>query len=289
MDTFTSLEHDSDRKKFDKNNMKTNIITEHVNEIHELKKVDILLSLIVNVINKKEENESCICSYCPLTSNYHVENEVVPDIEVNPNTEGKIKLSEIIIKLKQLGYPLTGSMIAIYSKIADEYVTCGADPLDKMVLLDQDQVNYGILKLKCTCFIDEKYLCRNSSNYNTATTTTLSRNNSTINDKKSGNPPKRTKERKIGYIIEKVNQWRRLYNGFYNEEGKFIKHTLDDAAKLINISKKSLDDYLLQLRLGRKFGFNFNGNKDNKVGVLRSFVKKNRFKNENVKNESDED
>jgi len=40
------------------------------------------------------------------------------------------------------------------------------------------------------------------------------------------------------------------------------------------MSKKSLDDYLLQLRFGKKYGFNFNKHKDDKIGVLRQFVKK---------------
>ena len=44
---------------------------------------------------------------------------------------------------------------------------------------------------------------------------------------------------------------------------------------MVGISKKSLDDYLLQIRYGRKFGFNFNEHKNDKVGVLRAFVKKN--------------
>ncbi len=42
----------------------------------------------------------------------------------------------------------------------------------------------------------------------------------------------------------------------------------------MGISKKSLDDYLLQIRFGRKYGFNFNEHKDDKVGILRSFVRK---------------
>jgi len=252
----------------------------------EVKKVDVLLSLIINVINKKDEAEKCICSYCPVSSTVYFENEVVPDIEVNQNSEGKIKLSEIIVKLKQCGYPLTGSMITIYSKIAEEFITCGADPLDKMIMLDDEQINYGIIKLKCTCFVDEKFLSKNVTNYNMALNYKdgLSRGTSLVEAKS-----KRTKERKIGYIIEKVNLWRRLYNGFYNEEGKFIKNSLDEAAKIIGISKKSLDDYLLQLRLGRKYGFSFNSNKDSKVGILRSFVKKNRSKNDNLKIDTDDD
>lgn len=48
---------------------------------------------------------------------------------------------------------------------------------------------------------------------------------------------------------------------------------LEDAAARVGISKKSLDDYLLQLRFGNKFGFNFEAHKYEKIGKLRLFVK----------------
>ena len=86
--------------------------------------------------------------------------------------------------------------------------------------------------------------------------------------------------------MEKVNAWRRLYNGFYNENGEYTRYSLDQAAKMVGISKKSLDDYLLQLRLGRKYGFNFNQNKTKKVGILRAFVKRHRAMNQNSTNNS---
>lgn len=57
--------------------------------------------------------------------------------------------------------------------------------------------------------------------------------------------PRRTKERKISYVIERVSMWRKLYNGIQNAEGKIERFTLEDAAKKVQISKKSLDDYLL--------------------------------------------
>ena len=82
------------------------------------------------------------------------------------------------------------------------------------------------------------------------------------------------RERKIGYIIEKVYAWRKLYNGYRDEKNNFNKYSLDDAAKKIDVSKKSLDDYLLQIRLGRKYGFDFDKNKYEKIGVLRDYVKK---------------
>ena len=51
--------------------------------------------------------------------------------------------------------------------------------------------------------------------------------------------------------------------------------SLEDAADKVGVSKKSLDDYLSQLRQGRAFGFDFNQNKEQKVGFLRQFVKDN--------------
>jgi cell division protein FtsI/penicillin-binding protein 2 len=44
----------------------------------------------------------------------------------------------------------------------------------------------------------------------------------------------------------------------------------------VGVSKKSLDDYLLQLRFGKKLGFDFEKYKNERVGVLRKFVKQNK-------------
>ncbi len=242
-------------------------------------KINVLLSLINNITNQKEDVDSCICTYNALpnekTNSVIFENELIPDLEFTVNEiTTSIKLNDLMIKLKQLGYPLTGSMVTIFSEDVGEYINCGADPVDKNILIDKEKIISGIVKLKCTCFIEEKFLSRNFPS-NTLMTA-FSRNTSKVNPEKE--KKRRTKERKIGYIIEKVNTWRRLYNGYYNFENEFKKRSLDDAAKDIKISKKSLDDYLLQLRLGRKFGFDFNKNKDSKVGVLRSFVKEQKKK-----------
>jgi len=69
-------------------------------------------------------------------------------------------------------------------------------------------------------------------------------NNSGMLGKKS----RRSKERKLGYIIEKVFLWRKLFNGWNDEKKGFVKLTLEDAAQKVGISKKSLDDYLNQLK-----------------------------------------
>ena len=50
--------------------------------------------------------------------------------------------------------------------------------------------------------------------------------------------------------------------------------SLEEAAQKVKISKKSLDDYLMQLRSAKKFGFDFDKHNNDKVGVIRSFVRK---------------
>lgn len=96
---------------------------------------------------------------------------------------------------------------------------------------------------------------------------------------------KRTKERTIQDIIEKVSLWRKLYNGVQDPEGNLLRYSLEDAASKVGVSKKSLDDYLLQLRFGKKFGFDFQKHKDDKVGVLRSFVKDQKGKSKKDKDD----
>lgn len=221
----------------------------------------------------------------------------------------QIKLADLCNSLRLLGFPTTGSMINIYLKEVEDYVFFGADPIDSNVYIDSDMVDFNCLRLKIINYFDEKLLKRPRDIKKDGTAKEGSNINNNLNGdedfeieidddadedinmfnqgvdepnstntKEVGtkHKEKRTKERKIGFIIEKVNAWRKLYNGFYNENGEHTRYSLDQAAKIINISKKSLDDYLLQLRLGRKYGFDFNKNRNARVGVLRVFVKNHR-------------
>jgi len=47
-----------------------------------------------------------------------------------------------------------------------------------------------------------------------------------------------------------------------------------DAAKIVDVNKKTLDDYLLLIKKGYKYGFDFSAHINDKNGVLRAFVKK---------------
>ena len=84
-------------------------------------------------------------------------------------------------------------------------------------------------------------------------------------DQSTSKGSRRTKERKIGEVIQKVQKWRQLY--YQNCE------SLEEAAKKVGISKKSLDDYFLQLKKGKANGFNFNEHKSDKIGILRNWNK----------------
>lgn len=60
---------------------------------------------------------------------------------------------------------------------------------------------------------------------------------------------KRIKERYIKDVIEKVNLWRNYHKGYFDlEKNHVIQLSLDDAALKVGISKKTLDDYLFQIR-----------------------------------------
>ena len=50
-------------------------------------------------------------------------------------------------------------------------------------------------------------------------------------------------------------------------------YNYQDAADALGISKKSLDDYYYQLRVGEKYEFDFIQNMDENIKTLRNFVK----------------
>lgn len=79
---------------------------------------------------------------------------------------------------------------------------------------------------------------------------------------------RRIKERMIEDAVYLVLKWRQL-----SEQTTGKKVTLKEGADIVGVAKKSLDDYLLQLRLGRKYGFDFSKYGNSKIGVLRTFNK----------------
>ena len=75
--------------------------------------------------------------------------------------------------------------------------------------------------------------------------------------------PLRDKEKTIGYAIIKVCKWEKLREKSKNNI------TLEDAAKKIDMAKKTLDDYKAQIKKGKEKDFNFNKHYKCKMNVLK--------------------
>lgn len=227
--------------------------------------------------SEKPDSPSQYISSIDLSLELTISNETEKELILNIsepnltfNSHSEIILTPLVNHLKSIGYPLENAMIWYYSPTARLKVYCGNDPLPYSISVPIFELLNNTLTLQCRGAIRNEF----------GTIVTLGSPSSgkikpeeedAITSHKSS---RRTKERKIGFIIEKVSKWRKLYNGVPSAKGETVKVTLEEAASKIGISKKSLDDYLLQLRFGRKFGFNFQEHKDDKVGVLRAYVKK---------------
>ena len=247
-----------------------NLITPSININEEIKQnstIQINEDLIIEnpKIQKNQNKENDLNNINNENQSIFIENEIIPSMTIPILSDGRILFNDIITQLKFLGYPTIGSLFSVYILQAEDYVYIGSEPLDQNFYLSSNEIDLNCIKIKMVCYIEDKLIKKTEKQL-------FERKHNFSKKTKD----KRTKERRIGFIVEKVNAWRRLYNGFYNEKGEHTRYSLDQAAKMIDISKKSLDDYLLQLRLGRKYGFDFNSNKNNKVGVLRSFVKMHR-------------
>lgn len=213
-------------------------------------------------IGKKEDKLPSISTEIDLVLHIGLpgqyEEEVVKGFKVSFNEKGDLLLHPIINALKSQRFNITGAMVCCFSPSSQHYELCGSEPLLANASMPASCIESGVLKLKFRVPQRTDYVAADpSANF----------------DERHGRANRRTKERKIGFIIEKVARWRNLYNGVSTGRGETVRMTLEEAALQVGISKKSLDDYLLQLRFGRRFGFNFQEHCHEKVGLLRSYVK----------------
>lgn len=88
---------------------------------------------------------------------------------------------------------------------------------------------------------------------------------------------------KIKDIIERLYIWTNLYNGFYEENEKYIKSILKNESNLVKINKKTLEFYLNKIILGRRYGYDFNNMKEQNLDELTDFIKKHKKDEEDKK------
>ncbi|CAD8175290.1 unnamed protein product [Paramecium octaurelia] len=86
---------------------------------------------------------------------------------------------------------------------------------------------------------------------------------------------KRVKERSIGDAFYRVQQWRYLYRNGIEENGILKKVNLKQAADLVRVPKKTLEDYI-QIFNKAELIINIEEISEKKMGFLRSFMKKNK-------------
>ncbi|CAK72083.1 unnamed protein product (macronuclear) [Paramecium tetraurelia] len=156
---------------------------------------------------------------------------------------------------------------ALYTPNLVVYENLGVDPLnqDTFFKVNEDQIK---LQLKIR-----------PSKISLLDTILEQQPNEETNSKKN----QKTKQRTLSQVVERVALWRRLYTGFYDQNKTFVQMSLDKAAEKVGISKKTLDDYLLQIRYGKRYGFDFKKNSNEGISKLRQFVKS---KKENKKNDT---
>lgn len=186
-----------------------------------------------------------------------IERESISNLEVEISSSGSIILKSLVTQLKQKGYYLNGASLAYYSPQYEIYITCANDPVPSEALLPPEGCEQLpsnlIIRIKLKELEEEQEIQQEKE----------------IDVKGK----KRPKERRISFVISKVLEWRTLYDGIMDGNGESVRYSLEEAAEKVGISKKSLDDYMLQLKLGKRYGFDFQKNKDKNVGVLRTFIK----------------
>ena len=135
-------------------------------------------------------------------------------------------------------------------------------PVTANIFLENEKVSSNLSKPK----IQSKFNKSKQLNIGHTETTTK------FFDQKKGEEKKEKPSKKIINIIKKVVEWRKKSYQEFIETGK-SKITKEEAALELVMKKKSLDDYLMIIRLGIARGFSFKENLDKKFCELRNFLK----------------
>ena len=139
-----------------------------------------------------------------LTINNEAETELIQNI-TDPNllynSHSEVILTPLINYLKSLGYPLESAMIWYYSPTARLKVYCGNDPLPFSISIPTFEMTNNSLILMCKGAIRNEF--GTIVTLGSTSTGKIKQEEEAITSHKSS---RRTKERKIGYIIEKVSK-----------------------------------------------------------------------------------
>ena len=225
---------------------------------------------------------------------------IVLDIPINYDNENNNITNEFTFKVSDLkklllkkGYPLTTSKI--YIETLGDYVSVNNNEIINSSWLSNNEINNtnytnDIIKIKLENYLDNRLIDDTFSmlkkyfNISTPEKKEEKDINSSFEKKIEFNK----RSRKIGDVVKLVYAQRKYFNGFYNDLDEKVKLNLEEASKKVGIKRKTLDDYLKQIRKAREKGFDFNKYKDKPISKLREF-NENKNNNNSPKNKDNDD
>jgi hypothetical protein len=175
---------------------------------------------------------------------------------MDPKPTMRLRLHDVVVYLKKQGYPLENTFVSFYSAVFSAFINCNVDPVSKKLWLTEDDLELFddvlSLRLKFQRSVNKQYNIDVDSDENEDLEQSVdslgksckgrrasSRMNDNLAAKGSENTSEhklpRTKERTVGYIIDKVSQWRRLYNGTYDQNFNHQRMSLEDAAVEVGV------------------------------------------------------
>ena len=189
-------------------------------------------------------------------------NEEFNSVEDEGDNDFYFTIGDLVDNLKKKGYPLIStSELYIFIDSINEYThVTNKNNFITLSKLENNKIKLKIKNNLANSLLENSFLLMKKFFKNI------------LEEKKLKSITSR--KRKLKNIIKLVYKSRKLFNGFINEAGKFVKYSLEKAASIVGIPVKTLQDYLRLIRFAREAHFDFNKNKDKTISFLRKYLKR---------------
>ena len=189
-------------------------------------------------------------------------NEEFNSVEDEGDNDFYFTIGDLVDNLKKKGYPLIStSELYIFIDSINEYThVTNKNNFITLSMLENNKIKLKIKNNLANSLLENSFLLMKKFFKNI------------LEEKKLKSITSR--KRKLKNIIKLVYKSRKLFNGFINEEGIFVKYGLEKAASIVGIPLKTLQDYLRLIRFAREAHFDFNKNKDKTISFLRKYLKR---------------
>jgi hypothetical protein len=189
-------------------------------------------------------------------------NEEFNSVEDEGDNDFYFIIGDLVDNLKKKGYPLIStSELYIFIDSINEYThVTNKNNFITLSMLENNKIKLKIKNNLANSLLENSFLLMKKFFKNI------------LEKKKLKSITSR--KRKLKNIIKLVYKSRKLFNGFVNEEGIFVKYSLEKAASIVGIPVKTLQDYLRLIRFAREAHFDFNKNKDKTISFLRKYLKR---------------